>query len=159
MRPFTRRRLTGGEERLADSVFLGELHFGSIRMVAVPRLPRLRPMCPGEVLWSGLYVVLWPTPEAFPDFSATPPAQQGRFVHELVHVWQAQRRVDLLKSKLANGKYPYRLTPDCRWEGFGIEQQAMIVEDAFRLAHDLEPRNPDPYPAEELERLKPFRRI
>ena len=156
MKPFARRGLTAGEEALADEVFMGELDFGSIRMLALPPLPRLRPMVLGEVLWSGRYVVIWPQAEAFADFAATPPGQQGRFIHEMVHVWQAQRRTDLLKCKITNGRYPYRLTPGCRWDGFGIEQQAMIVEDAFRLSRGLKPLNRDVYPVAELERLKPF---
>ena len=156
MQPFARRGLTPGEEALADEVFLGELDFASIRMLALPALPRLRPLVLGEVLWSGRYLVIWPEPEAFVDFSETPPGQQGRFIHEMVHVWQAQRRTDLLKCKLTNGRYPYRLTPGCRWDGFGIEQQAMIVEDAFRLSRGLRTRNEEAYPVGELERLKPF---
>jgi hypothetical protein len=53
----------------------------------------------------------------------------------MVHVWQSQRGVNLLLAKLRAGdsdaSYAYDLTPDCRWDGFNIEQQAMMVQHDF----------------------------
>ena len=60
-------------------------------------------------------------------------------MHELVHVWQAQQGVNLLLAKLRAGdrreSYVYPVDDGgCDWSALNIEQQAMAVEHAFRLA-------------------------
>ncbi|MFS9605550.1 hypothetical protein Q6241_31010, partial [Klebsiella pneumoniae] len=60
---------------------------------------------------------------------------QAVFVHELVHVWQAQNGVNLLTGKLkagdGPGAYAYPVDERCEWIGLNIEQQAMVVEHRF----------------------------
>lgn len=60
------------------------------------------------------------------------------FVHELTHVWQAQRGVSLLIAKLRAGDsaaaYAYDLERGPGFAALNIEQQAVVVEDAFRLS-------------------------
>ena len=157
MRPLQLRRLTGGERALCDEVFHGAVDPDPVRLFAAPGPRMMRPFVPGEVLWSGRYWIVFPAFEAFADFAATPLRDQARFVHELTHIWQAQQGVDLLKAKFG-ADYPYALTPGCRWEGFNIEQQAMIVEDAFRMSRGGRPRYPQSCPTDEYARVKPFRR-
>ena len=158
MPPLQLRRLTPGERELCDEVFHGALDPEPVRLFAVPG-PRqlMRPFVPGEVLWSRRYWIVFPRFEACVDFAQAPLTHQARFVHELVHIWQAQRGVDLLKAKWKAG-YEYRLVPGCRWEGFNIEQQAMIVEDAYRLVRGGRPRYPQSCPVDEYHRVKPFGR-
>ena len=158
MRPLQKRGLTAGERALCDEIFRGEVDPDPVRLFAIPGPKQLmRPFVPGEVLWSGRYVIVFPAWEACTDFAAAPLWSQARFVHELTHVWQAQRGVDMLKAKLKAG-YAYELAPGCRWEAFNIEQQAMIVEDAFRLSRGSRPRYPQACPVAEYARVKPFGR-
>ena len=157
MRPFQLRRLTAGERAIGDEVFGGDLDPAPVRLFAVPAPRALRPFVPGEVLWSRRYWIVFPRTGALADFSQAPLGAQARFVHELTHVWQAQRGVDLLKAKWKAG-YEYVLDPGCRWDGFNIEQQAMIVEDAFRLSRGGRARYPQACPVGDYERVKPFGR-
>ncbi|HYD46127.1 MAG TPA: hypothetical protein VEA79_12750, partial [Phenylobacterium sp.] len=82
-------------------------------------------------------LIVWPWAAAAADFTAetTPLRLQATFVHELVHVWQAQQGVNLLFAKLACGDgpaaYAYEITDGCRFSDLNIEQQAMAVEHAF----------------------------
>jgi len=132
MAPGARRRLTDAERGLAAEVFGAGLDAGRIRIFALP-------------LWNRAFVasgrlVCWPARTARLDFAgpATPLRQQGMFVHELVHAWQAQHGVNLPWAKLRAGDgaraYAYDLEADGPFAGLNIEQQAMVVEHAFLAA-------------------------
>ena len=58
------------------------------------------------------------------------------FIHELTHVWQHQSGINLILRRHPFCRYAYALTPGKPLTRYGIEQQAMIVEDAFRLRHE-----------------------
>ena len=154
------RKLSNGERTLCDQVFRGAVDLDRLRLFAIPG-PRslMRPFVPGEVLWTGRYWAVFPTFEAYEDFADAPVGNQARFVHEVVHVWQSQNGRDMLQSKISAGeRYAYTLARDSRWEGFNIEQQAMIVEDDFRLRRGLPARFPQAVPLEEYARVQPFGR-
>jgi hypothetical protein len=132
MRPLSWRALTAGERALAREVFGGGIDAGRVVILALP-------------VWSRAFVasgrlMVWPAATAPSDFAApdTPLAVQAVFVHELTHVWQAQRGVNLLLSKIKAGDsdaaYAYDLTTGPGFAAMNIEQQAMVVEDAFRLS-------------------------
>jgi hypothetical protein len=67
------------------------------------------------------------------DFSAEGPGRAGLFVHEMVHVWQAQRRgqwwLPLMRHPFC--RYGYVLRPDWPLDRYGIEQQAEIVRHGW----------------------------
>lgn len=69
------------------------------------------------------------------DFSAGGAGLQGLFIHEMTHVWQAQRKgkwfLPLMRHPLC--RYDYSLRPGWSLERYGIEQQAEIVRHAFLL--------------------------
>lgn len=69
------------------------------------------------------------------DFAAAPLARQAHFIHEMVHVWQAQKHGEwyLLLNRMPWASYEYSLKPGLRLERYGIEQQAEIVKHAFIL--------------------------
>lgn len=69
------------------------------------------------------------------DFSAAPLHLQGLFLHEMTHVWQAQRkgRWYLPLYRPFSRRYDYCLKPGWGFERYGIEQQAEIVRHAFLL--------------------------
>lgn len=128
MPPSTFRRLTRGEQDLAREVFGAGLDTGRVRIFAIP-------------LWNRAFVpggrlIVWPAAGALADFSdaAAPLEAQATFVHELTHVWQAQRGVNLLFAKLRAGDshaaYCYDLDA-CAFTDLNIEQQARVVEHAF----------------------------
>jgi hypothetical protein len=127
------RRLVQGERALAARVFGDGLDAGRVRVLAIPFWNR--PFVAGGGL------IVWPASATRPDFAApdVPVAEQAMFVHELVHVWQAQHGLNLLLAKLRAGDgpaaYAYDLAGQPRFAALNLEQQAMVVEDAFKRLH------------------------
>jgi hypothetical protein len=147
------RPLTSGEADLAREAFGDALCCESIRLLGVP-WPFRRAFVPGH--WFGRDWIVWPRRILPPDIAAAPLKLQAVLVHELTHVWQAQRGVNLLTGKLRAGdrpaSYAYPTGMDCEWGGLNIEQQAMVVEHRFRLL-----RGGDvPAPAEFYDRVCPL---
>lgn len=105
-----------------------------VRVLALP-WPFVRAFVPGR--WFGRDWICWPAERLLPDLGAGDLRTRATFVHELVHVWQAQAGVNLLLAKLKAGDRPaayvYAPVPDCVWAALNIEQQAMVVEHRFRL--------------------------
>ena len=70
------------------------------------------------------------------DFSKERLSLQGLFIHEMTHVWQAQKGgrfyLPLLRHPFC--RYGFDLKPGKSFENYGLEQQAEIVRYAF-LAH------------------------
>ena len=69
------------------------------------------------------------------DFGAAGLSAQALFVHEMTHVWQAQRSgrwwLPLMRHPLC--RYGYTLRPGWPLERYGIEQQAEIVKHGWML--------------------------
>ena len=125
--------MTPGERALAAEVFAGDVALERLRLFAIP-------------LWRRAFVpngawVVWPSHTASQDFSTEPLAPQAAFVHELTHVWQAQKGTNLLLAKLRAGDgaqtYAYDLTRIDDFRSLNIEQQAMVVQDAFLAARGV----------------------
>lgn len=127
------RRLTQGEAGLGREVFGDVLAMERIRFLASPFS---RAFVAGR--WFGRDWIIWPRRTLPADAAEAPLNTQAVFIHELVHVWQAQRGVNLLFAKLkagdARAAYIYPMDESCRWDGLNIEQQASAVEHAFRLS-------------------------
>ena len=68
------------------------------------------------------------------DYAAASMAMQELFVHEMTHVWQAQRGgrwyLPLIRHPFC--RYGFRLKPGKPFARYGVEQQAEIVAHAFR---------------------------
>lgn len=128
------RSLAPGEIDLARSVFGLALRTDTIRLLRLPPLLR-RAFVPGAV--AGREWICWPTASWSDDFSGGPLRRQGTLIHELVHVWQAQRGVNLLVAKLRAGDRPAAYVYDCGpatlWDALNIEQQASVIEHRFLL--------------------------
>jgi hypothetical protein len=133
-RPRT-RPLSQGERDLAFEVFGRELRLDTIRFWAAP-WPFTRAFVPGR--WFGRDWIVWPKVRLPDDMADAALGQQAVFIHELVHVWQAQQGLNLLFGKLKAGDslkaYTYPISDGCNWAQLNIEQQAMIVEHRFRLS-------------------------
>ena len=95
-----------------------------------PFQPRSVTMAPDGDLWfhpkGGLFCA---------DFCESPLHIQGHFVHEMTHVWQAQRSgkwwLPLMRHPFC--RYDYDVVPGKPFACYGIEQQAEIVRHAFLL--------------------------
>ncbi len=127
------RPLTQGEIALARSVFGAAIDYEGVTIrrrkffAFHPRGVTMAPM--GHLHFHPL------AGHYCDDFAAAPLALQGHFIHEMVHVWQAQRlgRWYLVLRRHPWCRYDYALRPGWRLEQYGIEQQAEIVRHAFLL--------------------------
>jgi hypothetical protein len=74
-------------------------------------------------------------PHYHDDFAAAPLEAQAHFIHEMTHVWQAQRlgRWYLVFARHPFCRYDYALKPGWPLTRYGLEQQAEIVAHAFLL--------------------------
>ncbi|CAN5194604.1 hypothetical protein BH10PSE4_BH10PSE4_38700 [soil metagenome] len=127
------RRLTDGERALAEAVFGPALDSRRVRILVIPWWNR--PFVAGGGL------IVWPGRQRRADFTdpAVSVAERAVFIHELVHVWQAQHGLNLLFAKLRAGDgpaaYAYDLASQPLFVALNLEQQAMVVEDAFKRVH------------------------
>jgi hypothetical protein len=144
MKPGQSRALTSGEIALGRSVFGDEIRWEKIRIFQAPSLGF------GAMVPIGRTIVFskW---RAARDFASAPIWDQGWFIHELMHVWQAARGVVLAGAKLgALGKGAYCYTPKTpKLRAYNIECQAEIARHLF-LARAQKPEQGAP----ELEWLE-----
>ena len=126
MKPGERRRLTAGEVALGRSVFGDEAPWSDVRIVQAPKLGF------GAMVPFGRTIVFSKWRAAY-DFSAASLWDQGWFVHELTHVWQAARGVVLGAAKLsALGKSAYAYKAQApELDAYNIERQAEIARHLF----------------------------
>ena len=121
------RRLTPGERALAKETFGAAIDLDRVTILAAPVLRR--------AFVAGPALIVWPARSLPDDFSQAPLGAKATFIHELVHVWQAQSGVRLLLAKLKAGDsaaaYAYDLAQGPEFAKLNIEQQAMVVEHAF----------------------------
>lgn len=129
------RGLNATERAMARAVFADAIRFDSVRFLKSP-WPFSRAFVAGR--WFGRDWIVWPWRGLATDFASAPVSVQATFIHEMVHVWQAQCGVNLLVAKLRAGdsaaSYRYPTDQACDWCGLNIEQQAMMVEHHFRLS-------------------------
>ncbi|WP_293322777.1 hypothetical protein [Phenylobacterium sp.] len=137
MKPLSLRSLTEGEAALGREMFGQGLEPRRIRILSQPLWPR--------AFAAGSRLMVFPHRAAAADFSQASLGLQGLFVHELTHVWQAQRGIGLLGAKLRCGDgpeaYAYDLMSGHSFHDLNIEQQAMVVQHAFLASR----RAPTPY--------------
>ena len=133
------RPLTLGEVALAQSVFGDAINYSKVRMVRRkwwPFQPRNAAMAPTGSIYFHPEGGVWSE-----DFSKEPIGRQSFFIHEMVHVWQAQTRgrfyLPLMRHPFC--RYAYALKPGKRFNAYGLEQQAELVSHAFlaRRGHRL----------------------
>jgi len=69
------------------------------------------------------------------------PYHLAHLVHEIVHVWQYKHiGIGLYSARWLDRRYRYSLLPGDKLSDFGLEQQACIFEDHFRLSRGLNRR-------------------
>ena len=150
-----RRALTAAERALTRSVFGDAINLDSI---AINRR-RWWPFQPGNVIMAPDGEI-WCHPDGATYracFATSSPTWQALFVHEMVHVWQAQQKgrwyLPLMRHPFC--LYGYTLAPGKAFALYGIEQQAEIVKHAFMLRNGM--RVPGTARLSDYEAILPFR--
>jgi hypothetical protein len=150
------RALTSGEIELARSMFGEAIDYGRVRMIRRtwwPLQPRNTIMAPSGNLHFHPQGGTWSD-----DFSNESIALQGLFIHEMTHVWQAQKRGKfyLMLMRHPFCRYDYAIRAGWPLERYGLEQQAEIVSHAFMMRHGM--GVPGVPPRAQLETILPFGR-
>jgi len=129
-----RRGLTAGETELARSVFGDSIDYSKVRLIKGkwwPFQPRNAAMAPMGNIYFHPEGGGWSD-----DFAREDVRRQAFFIHEMVHVWQAQAKgrfyLPLMRHPFC--RYAYRLEAGKPFEHYGLEQQAEIVKDIFVAA-------------------------
>jgi hypothetical protein len=127
MRVYETRALTRGEIAFGEIVFEQELDWPRLRVSQAPWLGF------GAMVPLGKTIVFskWP---AVRDFSVASPGEQGWFIHELMHIWQAAHGTPLALAKLgALGAkaYKYVPKPNAKLKHYNIERQAEIARHLY----------------------------
>src|SRR5947209_1685641 len=125
------RPLTPGEVEMAQSIFGNAIDYDRVRLIEGkwwPLQPRRSAMAPMGDIWFHPDGGGWTR-----DFAAEPLAAQAYFIHEMTHVWQAQKggRFYLMLMRHPFCRYDYALKPGNPFRRYGIEQQAEIVRHRF----------------------------
>jgi hypothetical protein len=152
--PAIRRRLTEGERRLAASCFGDAIDYDRVEIVRrkwFPFQPRHVGMTPCGNFHIHPQSRLWAD-----DFAAADLNLQAFFIHEMTHVWQAQKRgrFYLVLMRHPFCRYDYALKPGQRFERYGLEQQGDIMRHAFLLSRGASV--PSAPPLEQYLSLIPF---
>ena len=125
------RGLTPGEMELCRSIFGDAIDYSQVRMIKGkwwPFQPRNAAMAPSGSIWFHPVAGGWSD-----DFSKTQLGRQGFFIHEMTHVWQAQKGGPLYLPLIRHPfcRYAFDLKPGKPFRRYGIEQQAEIVRHRF----------------------------
>lgn len=146
------RGLTCAEIELARSVFGSAIDYGPVRIYRQRWWlfqPRNVCMAPRGALH------FHPQSAGYRDcFARAPLAVQGFFIHEMAHVWQHQRGINLLLARHPFCSYHYALKPGKKLLDYGVEQQAEIIAHTFLQRHGATPEGAAPL--SQLEALLPF---
>ena len=126
-----KRHLTTGEIDLVHSVFGDSIDTEQVRLVEGkwwPFQPKRSAMAPMGNIYFHPSGGGWSD-----DFSKEPLPRQGFLIHEMTHVWQAQKggRFYLPLMRHPFCRYSYALKPGRAFESYGLEQQAEIVRHTF----------------------------
>ncbi|HEY0627184.1 MAG TPA: vgr related protein [Allosphingosinicella sp.] len=148
------RPLTEAERTLAASVFGSAIDYDPVRIFRrkwFPFQPRQTAMAPTG------NIHLHPRGSLYSeDFAKDEPWRQALFIHEMTHVWQAQKRgrwyLPLMRHPFC--RYRYVLKPGQPFDRYGLEQQAEIVKHAFMLREGM--KVPAAPPLEQYRSVVPF---
>lgn len=133
-----RRPLTSGEILLARSIFGDAIDYSRVRLVKGkwwPFHPRGAAMAPTGSIWFHPDRGGWSE-----DFSKESLSARAYFLHEMTHVWQAQKGgpfyLPLMRHPFC--RYNYKFAPGKAFTRYGIEQQAEIVRHVFVMRNGVD---------------------
>lgn len=127
------RPLTDGEIAITRSIFGEAVDPGPVRLVRRkwwPFQPR------GIVMAPCGHIHFHPADDNWrEDFSTAPLSLQGLFIHEMTHIWQAQKRgrfyLPLMRHPFC--RYRYTVREGRPLDLYGLEQQAEILRHVFLM--------------------------
>jgi hypothetical protein len=138
------RSLTPGEIALCRSVFGDAIDYGKVRL----KLGKWWPFHPRGVAMAPMgHIYFHPDGGGWSeDFSKEPLRRQAFFIHEMTHVWQAQKggRFYLPLMRHPFCRYRYRLKPGKPFRRYGLEQQAELVAHRFLASQGAAVAEPPP---------------
>ena len=139
-----RRALTPAEIELARSVFGAAIDYARVNLIEGKWWlfhPPGAAMAPMGNIWFHPNRGGWSD-----DFSKEPLRRQAYFIHEMTHVWQAQKggRFYLPLMRHLFCRYSYVLRPGKPFKCYGIEQQAEIVTHRFLAERGAPVPSPPP---------------
>lgn len=132
------RSLSAGEIALARSVFGDAIDYAKVTL----RLGKWWPFHPRRSAMAPMgHIYFHPDGGGWSeDFAAESLQRQAFFIHELTHVWQAQKggRFFLPLMRHPFCRYSYTLKPGQPFRRYGLEQQAEIVAARFKADRGAE---------------------
>ena len=148
------RHLTEGERALVGTMFGHAIDRDRVtirRRRFLPFQPRALLMAPMGHIHAHPHSHLWSE-----DYSLERIGLQALFLHEMVHVWQAQTRGTfyLLLMRHPFCRYRYSFKPGKPFDLYGLEQQGEIVRHVFLLRAGCQVAGVPPL--HELEAILPF---
>lgn len=125
------RHLTAGEVEIVRSIFLNAIDTSRVRLILGkwwPFHPRRAAMAPMGDIWFHPDGGGWSE-----DYSKESLSLQAFLIHEMTHVWQAQKggRLYLPLMRHPFCRYAYKLQAGKPFASYGLEQQAEIVRHRF----------------------------
>ena len=118
------RGLTTAEMALAFSVFGTQLNMAQVQLLACRWILRGYAIRPNGHVY--FHHDDWREDFALADLNI-----QSWLIHELVHVWQVQQGMAVLRRAVLDRRYQYKLRQGKPFLAYGIEQQAQMVQDYF----------------------------
>jgi hypothetical protein len=142
--PPKQRKVTQGEIDLARSVFGDRIDYDKVTIHDEKRIGAQ----PDDTTWTPDNNIYFPPNGAAyqNNFSNSSVESQAHFIHEMTHVLQNGAGLSTALAHVANSDYHYDLGLSDEngrplpLQGYGVEQQAQIAEDYFRLTHGRQPR-------------------
>lgn len=128
------RKLTAGEQQLVRSIFADAIALDDVHIVAHKAILKNYALSPNGNIY--IHSTQWSD-----DFFLADIYTQSWFIHEMVHVWQVQQGLAVVRRAIFNRRYRYVLSDKKSFLQYGIEQQAQMVQDHF-LACCLGQKNP-----------------
>ncbi|MDQ8756422.1 vgr related protein [Sphingosinicella sp. LHD-64] len=135
----TSRPLTAGERAIVQGMFGDAVDAERVRIHRRKWFflhPAKVIMAPDGHIWVPPKSDLWAD-----DYSKAPISLQGLFVHEMTHVWQAQRKgrwyLPLMRHPFC--RYDYSFVPGWPLDRYGLEQQAEIMRHVFLQRRAVRP--------------------
>ncbi len=134
--PKIARGLTAGELAYATSIFGADLDYRKL----VIHNEKAYFFQPSDTAITPDGEIYFP-PESYKADFATNASDASWLIHEMTHAWQHQKGMAVRLRGLLNRQYRYGDLGASRqaFLDYGIEQQASIVADYFRLTHGLLP--------------------
>ncbi|MBA8899714.1 MULTISPECIES: hypothetical protein [unclassified Phyllobacterium] len=147
------RKLTPGETDLARSIYGSQIDYTKVLIFDEKWkffMPSDRAHAPnGNIYFPGIGGAKY-----FTDFSAAPLDNKSTFIHEMGHVWQHQRGLNVIVRAALKRNYDYSevfTTGD--YFALGMEQQAEFLSDYYLLKNGvIMPDKPD---KSEFDRVMP----